>query len=89
MPPIHQIRQASRANAAVTLRLLETIAVVARVAENPYLQAALLRHARLIHHGSQEAIPASYDRAEVDDRYRAVLRALDAESAVETDGSLS
>lgn len=70
----HQIRQAARANAAVTFRLLETIAVVAGRSRSPEYLAALGRHAGLIHRGSQEGLPEPSDRDEADERFRDVLR---------------
>ncbi len=70
----HQIRQAARGNAAVTLRLLETIAIVAARTEDPTFLAALGRHAGLVYQGSREAIPDRSDRIEADDRYREVQR---------------
>ena len=71
----HQVRQSSRTNAAVTLRLLETIATVLGQARAPTFRAALLQHAAIIHRGSQEGLPDPWDRAEADRRYRLVLDA--------------
>jgi uncharacterized membrane protein len=69
----HQIRQASRSNAAVTLRLLETIAIVVGRTRDPEFLAALVRHAELIHRGSQEGLPEAWDRREADERYQGVM----------------
>ena len=41
----NQIRQSARSSAAVTIRLLETIAVIAGAAHRPEDRAALRRHA--------------------------------------------
>jgi uncharacterized membrane protein len=69
----HQIRQAARSNAAVTLRLLETIAVILPFARDTTLRESLLRHAELVHEGSQEGIPSASDRREAAERYQAIL----------------
>ncbi len=50
-----QIRQAARNDAAVTIRLLETIAAVAAQARGDAWHAALRRQAEMVHRGSQEA----------------------------------
>jgi uncharacterized membrane protein len=71
----HQVRQASRGNAAVTLRLLETIATAAPAVRTPALRDALLEQAAIIYHGSQEALPAEVDRAVAAERYQAVISA--------------
>ncbi len=69
----HQIRQAARTNTAVTLRLLETIAVILSRTHDPEFRSALLHHAVLIHRGSQEGLLDPWDRAEANRRYRDVL----------------
>jgi uncharacterized membrane protein len=68
----HQLRQASRGNAAVTLRLMEVIAVTAPQTRATAYRPALLRHAGLIHQGGREHLPAA-DYADVTRRYEAVL----------------
>lgn len=73
----HQIRQAARTNAAVTLRLLEVIAAVAPRVAGGELRAALLAHADLIHLESQAGLPAEADRADARTRYADVQRAFD------------
>lgn len=72
----NQIRQNARSNAAVTIRLLESIALVAAAANRPEDRAALRRHADMILRGAREGLPEQEDRAMVEDRYRAVGRAL-------------
>ncbi len=71
-----QIRQYGRTSAAVTLRLLETIAVIATRARNEESRAALLRHAMMILRGSKEALPEELDRMDVEQRYQAVVNTL-------------
>lgn len=72
----HQIRQYSRTSAAVTLRTLETIAMVATAARRPEDREALLRHADMVVRGAREALSEQSDRADAEARYRDVLRAL-------------
>ncbi len=76
-----QVRQAARNDAAVTIRLLETIAVVAAQARGEAWHAALRRQAEMVHRGSQQALPEEGDRSAADDRLRDVLRALGSEGA--------
>jgi uncharacterized membrane protein len=71
-----QIRQYGRSSAAVTIRLLETLAVVAARTSRPEDRAALHHHALLIARGAQQALPEEWSRQVVDERYRAVERAL-------------
>lgn len=70
----HQIRQAARGNAAVTIRLLETIAAIAPRSRGTAFGPALLRHAGLIHRGVEDRLARS-DHADVTRRYEAVLAA--------------
>ena len=71
-----QIRHHARSSAAVTIRLLETIAVVAEVAREPQDRAALHRHAEMIARGAREALPEQWDRQAVEERYLAIMRPL-------------
>lgn len=70
----HQIRQAARLNAAVTLRLLETIGVILPFARDAALRESLLRHAALVHEESQQGLPSISDRREAAERYRAMFQ---------------
>lgn len=72
----HQIRQASRSNAAVSMRLLEVIADVGRQVLDPAFQEALWRHAELIARGAREGLPEPADQAEAAERLERVRRAL-------------
>ncbi len=72
----NQIRQSARSSAAVTIRLLESIAVIADAAGRPEDRAALRRHAEMIVRGAREAVPEVWDRQEVEERYRAAIEAL-------------
>jgi len=71
------IRQYARSSAVVTIRLLETIAVVARATHRPDDRAALLRQAEMIVRGAREALPEDGDRRAVEDCYRDASRAID------------
>ncbi|MEO7727369.1 MAG: DUF2254 domain-containing protein [Burkholderiales bacterium] len=73
----NQIRQHSRANAAVAIRLLETILVVAGFVHREEDREALRRHARMIVSGAREGLPEAEDRRAVEARYLAASRMLD------------
>ena len=70
----NQIRQFGRSSVAVTIRLLETIAVVARFAKRPEDRTSLLQHAEMIARGAMEEMPEMEDRRAVEERYQAVIR---------------
>lgn len=70
----NQIRQYGRSSAAVTIRLLETIAVVARVAPRPEDRAALIRHAEMIVRGASDGLPEAEDRRKVEERYQTAIQ---------------
>jgi uncharacterized membrane protein len=80
----HQIRQAARGNATVTLRLLETIAALAPRARGSAFRPALLRHAQLVHQECRGHLTAA-DHAAVTGRYEAVLAAFGETTAGEGD----
>ena len=65
----NQIRQYARANAAVTLRLLETIAAVAEATTRREDRAALQRHADMIIRGARIGLDEEEDRLAVEARY--------------------
>lgn len=71
----NQIRQHGRTSVAVTVRLLETIAIVAEVAHRMEDLSALLRHADMIARGG-EALPEVEDRRAVAGRYEAARQKL-------------
>ena len=68
----NQIRQYGRSSAAVTIRQLEMIAVVAGFAHRPEDRATLLRHAEMIARGASEGLPEAADRLAVEERFQAV-----------------
>ncbi len=71
-----QIRQYGRSSAAVTIRLLETLAVIASFAHRPEDRAALQRHAEMIARGAREGLSESEDRQAVEERYHAANQLL-------------
>lgn len=73
----HQIRQAARNDASVTIRLLETIAAVARHTADPAFRGPLRTQAEAIHRGSQAGLPDPTDRAEAAGRFAEAIAALD------------
>ncbi|MDT8319470.1 MAG: DUF2254 domain-containing protein [Xanthomonadales bacterium] len=72
----NQIRQYGRSSTAVTIRLLETIAEVARSVHRPEDRAALLRHARMIARGAGGGLPEDEDRKEVKKRFQSANQLL-------------
>ncbi|AFZ20316.1 DUF2254 domain-containing protein [Allocoleopsis franciscana] len=73
----NQIRRYGKRDVAVTIRLLEAIARIAPYTSNKKDQAALLRHAQMIERGSREEVAEECDRACVEERYWAVVKALE------------
>jgi len=72
----NQIRQYGRSSAAVTIRLLETIAVIAAHADRETEREALRQQARMIKQGSDEAIPEEHDRQDIEKRYQIAVNIL-------------
>jgi uncharacterized membrane protein len=73
----NQIRQASRSNVAVTIRLLETIAVIAAHARTHAEREALRRQADMIKRGSDAALTEERDRQDVEERYQMIVKILE------------
>ncbi len=73
----NQIRQNGKSNVAVTMRLLEAIAVVARFTEKTTHRKALRRHADQTERASQQANFDELDRKDIKERYLAALKAID------------
>lgn len=68
----NQVRQNARANEAVTIRLMETIGMLAERELPESFRVHLLHHAQLILEGSRAVLPQSSDRSDLEDRYQAV-----------------
>ncbi len=70
------IRQYGRGHVAVTIRLLETIKIVAPRLLREEDRQVLLKQAIMIERGSHDAVPEESDRKDIRDSYDATLRAL-------------
>jgi uncharacterized membrane protein len=70
----NQIRQCGCSSAATTIRLLETIAVVAGFAQRPEDRVALLRHAEMVVRGARENLSEALDRRTVEHRYQTAIQ---------------
>jgi uncharacterized membrane protein len=75
----NQIRQYGQTSVAVTMRLLEAIAAITPFTHTKADRAALLRHANMIEHGSEEGISEELDRKDIKERYLAAVRAIEQE----------
>lgn len=76
-----QIRQNARSSAAVTIHLLDTIAVIAEFASRAEDRTALRDHTDRIIRGAREALSEEADRRVVEDRYVAANRRLSVRAA--------
>ena len=72
----NQIRQNSGSNAAVTIRLLETIALIGLSTPRPEDRAALLRQAEIIARGARENLPDVSDCEDMEKRFQSVRQIL-------------
>jgi uncharacterized membrane protein len=70
------IRQHARSSAAVTLRLLEAIILIAEHAQREEDRAALSKQAVMIERGSHDGLREECDREEVQERFRKAMLAL-------------
>lgn len=72
----HQIRQYGRTDVAITIRLLESITMIAEHTQNDTDRLTLLRHADMVKCGSQDGILEALDRKDVDLVYQAAAEAI-------------
>lgn len=72
----NQIRQYSKSDVAVTIRLLEAIACIATYTHNSKQREALRRQAEMILNSSREQISPEQDQKDVQDQYHLVIKAL-------------
>jgi len=70
----NQIRQYGGSSAAVMIRLLDTITVIAEFTHRPEDRAALLRHADMIARGARDGLSEAEDRRAVEERYQTTMR---------------
>ncbi len=73
----NQIRQNGKSDVAVTIRLLEAIATVARYTPTQKERATLWHHAEMIRHDSQQAISTESDKQDIEEKYKVVKKALE------------
>ncbi|MFZ0242733.1 MAG: DUF2254 domain-containing protein [Desulfobacterales bacterium] len=73
----NMIRQNSETVAAVSIHLLETIAIVADQTSRKKDLAALLRQASMVVNGCKKNLTADEDRADLEKRYEAAVKALE------------
>ncbi len=71
----NQLRQHARNQVAVSIRLLETIALIAEHTDDPTEHAALHRQAQMIRANSRRYLEDSDDVADVDERFEQVKKA--------------
>ena len=71
-----QIRQYSQSNAAVTIRLLEIIKIIAPLARNQPQREVLLKQAQMIERVSRQSLPDENDQKDMQERYQDLLEAL-------------
>jgi len=73
----NQIRQYGRASVSVTIRLLESLIVIATNTKRGRDYDSIRHHAEMIKRGSDEALPEESDRKDVDQRYKQLIEILD------------
>ncbi len=73
----NQIRQYSKSDVAVRIRLLEAIALIATHTRHQKDRAALRRHAQMIERSSREEVSEELDRKDIEERYLAAVKALE------------
>lgn len=72
----NQIRQSSRANPAIAIRMLDAIAQVAQRMQRSPNAANLQRHAEMIVRGARDAVPEAEDLRAVEAAFAAVIESL-------------
>lgn len=75
-PALSAIRQSARANVSVTLRLLETIAVVATCVRRDADAEVLRRHADLVKEVALDDLTTEYDRQAIEKRHAMAVEML-------------
>ena len=83
----NQIRQYGRDSVAVTIRLLEMIAICGRQAVSDDQRRCLLRHAKMVYEDSQDAVSQARDGDDVRERWEAATRALGMQPEAKADES--
>lgn len=75
-----QIRQNTRDDVAVRIRLLEALAIIAAKAHTEEQCEAISRQADMVWRGTEESIPEKQDREDIRERYDVVVQLLRQES---------
>ncbi|MBD2356480.1 DUF2254 domain-containing protein [Tolypothrix sp. FACHB-123] len=78
----NQIRQYSKSDVGVTIRLLEALGTIANYTNNRQYCASLKRHAEMILQDSREGLVQEQDRQDVERQYDAIIKALDYNNAI-------
>ncbi len=78
----NQIRQYGRTSVSVTIRLLESLIVIASNTNRDIDKQSIRQHAEMIKRGSDEALPEELDRKDVDQRYTQLMDMLDGKSEI-------
>jgi uncharacterized membrane protein len=73
----NMIRQNAQSNVAVSIHILETMAVVAAQTRSKQRRATLMRQAAMVVHGCENMLPDDSDQKDLNDRYEAVSRLVD------------
>lgn len=73
----NQIRQYGRSSAAVMIRLLETLTVIADRAHRQHDLRALERHSQLVFEAANRGLPDEADRQDAAERYQAINQLLE------------
>lgn len=71
------LRQSAQSSVPVTIRMLESLEYIGRLAIRKEDRAELLRQARMIERGSREAITEAEDRADIEQAFTRVCDALE------------
>lgn len=78
----NQIRQHGQSDVAVTIRLLEVIAIIIARTRTDAQREVLVRQAKMIKRASDEKVFDENDRRDIAARYKLIVRVLDSEHAV-------
>ncbi|CEJ42324.1 Uncharacterized protein apha_00167 [Umezakia ovalisporum] len=73
----NQIRQDSSSDSAITIHLLEAIALIATYTHNAQYQQILKHHADMIIQSSYKSLPQSQDRQDIQNKYNNIIQVLD------------
>jgi uncharacterized membrane protein len=76
-----KIRQAARGMPAVLIRMIDALAAIGEETTSPVQRRVLLRQAEAILRSAEESVPEPNDLADIQDRYRRLLRKVAAADA--------